>query len=269
MTVKEVLNLFFMHPIKGVPVADSNDENLLGILTKEKLIEIASNRSELDLDISKEAKFFLVSVETKNIENYFEKIDEHYAIPVINTKGEIIKSITKEELLNKKESVITKTETVYKEERNYEILNEIPAAILVFNTNQIILFANRFFLQNFSMEKEFVIGQHITSFFPKLRLKGLSGVFSYAHKQWNYNLQYGLKESIICFQEVYVKTVSQDDNVVDKILSGKTNLKSQLEQIESKIIKKVYQRLKGNIKSSAQLLGLTEENLRFKLQKIK
>jgi PAS domain-containing protein len=290
MTVKDVLNLFFLHPVKGLPVTDDRDEQILGFITKERIIELGSSRSDLELELSDTAGRLLQELNLKNIESFFRDIDNQYSIPVINRKGEIRKAVTKTDLEVRFRASIeppapkqvpaatpvpapetAKAPSADSDLSASELLDAIPAAILVLNPRLIILSANDFFLEKFGMERDFVLRQQISHFFPRIKLTGnADGTFTYGHQKWHYRLRPGLRESVLVFQEIVERTgPSETDTAAEKVLAGKSTLKPLIEQYESRIIRKVCQKKRSNLRQAAELLGLSEENLKYRLHKTK
>lgn len=278
MTVKEVLHLFFLHPVKGLAVAsDPMAERLLGFLRKESLVELASARSDLDLDISGTAERLLLPPDEETLTSLFASLPADQPIPLIDRQGTLLRTLTRSQL----ESLLSRPNPQPHKEPpsrpadtaghdRYRILDSLPVPILVLNHRHVILHANEAFLDAFAMDPAFVTRQQVGRFFPRLKLPAeTEGTFTYSHKHWRYLYKPGLEEGFLVFQEApkSERPASESDSAAEKILAGKANLRQMTEQFETRIIRKVYRKHKANLGHAAALLGIPEERLKYHLQK--
>ncbi len=66
---------------------------------------------------------------------------------------------------------------------------------------------------------------------------------------------------------IYEKSGDSTSQGIDRIVRGEINLDAYLEEIDKKIILQVLERVKGNKKQAAKLLGLNMRQLRYRLEK--
>lgn len=283
MTVKDVLHLFFLHPVKGLAVAsDPSSERLLGFLRKERLVELASARSDLDLDISGTAERLLLPPDERTLSDLFASLPPDQTIPLIDRQGSLLRTLTRsqiEAMLRSPEpppptrqnpSTPTPHTTASSSQDRYRLLDGLPIPILVLNHRHVILHANETFLDAFAMDPAFVTRQQVGRFFPRLKIPAeTEGLFTYSHKQWRYLYKPGLEENFLVFQEAPKndRPASESETAADRILAGKTNLRKVTEQFEDKVIRRVYRKHKANLAQAAALLGIPEEQLKYRLQR--
>ena len=99
MLLKEILGLFFKYPLKGFPVIDEKDEEILGVMTKDKLVELSSSGSNPDLSLTENNSRVIQKADAGTIRSMFGNLEAHAAIPILNLRGEIRKVLTRPDLM--------------------------------------------------------------------------------------------------------------------------------------------------------------------------
>ena len=289
MQIKDILGLFFKYPVKGFPVIDDRDEALLGVMAKDKLVELSSNGSNLDLSLAENRSRVVQKLDADLVRLMFGGLESHTAIPVLNYAGEIRKVMTRSDLLSVLEvkerpvpsAPVPAASAATAEEKPsqdtavsadpFAVLDLLKVPVLLTGKDWVVRFANGIFLETFNFEKDFILNQKVGRFFKDVKLdsRPQSGNISYQHKKWHYRISYADDLVSIVFLEVKESPapspVVQD---AEKILKGKMNLKASVEIYENALIKKVHQKLKETA-ASARRLGISEEALKYRLQKMK
>jgi hypothetical protein len=309
MILKDILALFFRYPVKGLPVIDQTGGGLAGIVKKDRIIELSSNKENLDLDIGKVMDRIMTGLDEASVSETFGSVAEDFAIPVLDRSGETGKFETRKNILGFLQEKRKKAEAEASIERSRRlvvqgqsagtgpsaqnpavpaqeearvpagvpsfperlgILDSILVPVLVTSPGKVIVFANQYFLSTFNLERDFVLRQKITLFFPKIRIdNSLAGAFTYQHRRWQYRVNYDLDHIFVSFNEMKTGISPFGAAEVEKIMKSKADLKSLLETYETGLIRKVHQKTKLNTQQTARLLGLKEEDLKYRLQKMR
>ena len=283
MILKEILKLFFRYNVVEIPVMEQSGSDLLGIIRKERIVEL--NNSHSDLNQTFESSIDQIIQRTDDIDpaTIFNAgcMDQ---IPILDRSGQITKFDSKPNIifmLHRKPAVIAPAPDFMKQSTlragiqetnpdDMSMLENILVPILVTNTSKVILFANQFFFHRFDMQKDFVIRQKLDATLVKLKIENsMEGTFTYAHTKWNYKVNYVVDRIFIVFTEVKESVQNSAFLDAEKLLKGKAGMKDLIETYENGLIKKVLQRTKGNTKQAAQFLGLDEKSLGYRMGKIR
>lgn len=302
--IKDILSLFFKYSVKGFPVIDDKDEEILGVMTKDKLVELTSHGSNLDLGLGENRSRVILKLDAGMVRAMFGSLESTSAIPILNSSGEIRRVMTRSDLMAVLERKFepprpavtampapamtvpamtvpamtaagaTEAEAIVRSvlspTERFAILDSLKVPVLLTNTGLVVQFANEQFLETFNFEKDFILRQKVAHFFKGVKLdSALGGTFSYLHKKWQYRISIGVDLNAVVFLEV---KETQAPNPVqkdaEKILKGKLNLKSASEAYENSVIRKVHQKLRDPA-ATARRLGVSEESLKYRLQKMK
>jgi hypothetical protein len=290
MLLKDILGLFFKYPLKGFPVIDDKDESVLGVMTKDKLVELSSSGSNLDLGIKENHAGVIQKLDAETARALFGNLQLHSVIPVLNVRGEIRKVLTFPDLMagfEKRTEVPAAPEPAAATAGSaaaasageasfagqadpFAVLDTLKVPVMLTNAKFVVKFANTQFLETFNFEKDFILHQRVALFFKGVRLDaGLGGTFSYQHKKWQYRISFGDDLVSVVFLEVKESPAPNPvQKDADRVLKGKATLKAVGEAWENAVIRKVQQKVK-NHQAAARKLGMTEEALKYRLQKMK
>ncbi len=281
MILKDILKLFFLHKIVEIPVLSPTGQGLLGIVKKDRIVEMNNSNANFSLTFEENLDKLIQKTDEVDVSSLFTSLQGTDQIPVLSTLGEVTKFDTKPNIiymLRKKDEAPphhntspSLSETRPDDDRQeLLILENILVPILVTNTNKVIQFANQFFLCKFGMEKSFILNQKIDTVLTKMKIEnGLEGTFSYAHTKWFYQVNYMVDLIYVVFTEIREVTQNSASLDADKLLKGKVGFKDLVESYENGLIKKVWQKTKNNIKQTSQHLGIDEKTLSYRLTKIR
>lgn len=282
MVLKDVMKLFFQHGVTEIPVVSPTGQNILGLVRKEKMVEMNTTNAGFNLTFEESLSTLIQPVDQVDTSNIFSSLPSTGQIPLLYPSGEVAKFETKPNIifmLRKKEPEIRQVQApqpaplplpLENAGTDLTILEKIMAPIIVTNSNRVIQYANQSFLLKFDMEKDFLQGQKVDNVLFKLKIEnGLEGTFSYLNFKWFYQVSFGVDQIFIVFSQI--REVMQNSSTADaeKLLKGKAAYKDLVENYENGLIRKVWQKTKGNMKQATQYLGMDEKSLSYRLNQLK
>ena len=90
MVVKDLLNLLFKYPVKGLVVAGERNGDYTGIIRKEKIVEFGSSNTNLGLELEDNLGNLMVDFTSDNLKSAFDVLDVRVTVPVIDRKGNFL-----------------------------------------------------------------------------------------------------------------------------------------------------------------------------------
>jgi hypothetical protein len=282
MVLKDIMKLFFQHGVTEIPVMSPSGQNILGLVRKEKMVEMNTSNAAFNLTFEESLPSLIQPADQVDTSTIFSSLPTSGQIPILYPSGELAKYDTKPNIiymLRKKDPDTSQvqenppapaTVTRPKGEEDLSILERVMAPILVTNPNRVIQYANQCFLIKFDMEKDFLKNQKVDNIFFKLKIEnGLEGTFSYGNSKWFYQVNFDIDRIFIVFSQI--REVTQNSAIVDadKLIKGKASYKELVENYENGLIRKVWQKTKGNMKQASQYLGMDEKSLSYRLNQLK